>query len=87
MMPDYGCFTIAWTSYGIVMPLIEHVFGIRPDAVNKTIVFEPHLPSGWEDISIDDLPVATTLFRFHVPGPRRGSSSILKRETTGGTSL
>src|SRR5206468_5550203 len=28
MMPDYGCFVIAWTSYGIVVPLIEQVFGI-----------------------------------------------------------
>jgi glycogen debranching enzyme len=64
MMPDYGCFTIAWTSYGIVLPLIEHVFGIRPDAANKTIVFEPHLPTGWEDISIEDLPVGDNLVSF-----------------------
>jgi len=64
MMPDYGCFTIAWTSYGIVLPLIQHVFGIRPDAGNKTIVFEPHLPAGWENISIEDLPVGANLISF-----------------------
>ena len=64
MMPDYGCFTIAWTSYGIVLPLIEHVFGVRPDAANKTIVFEPHLPTGWEDIGIEDLPVGANLVSF-----------------------
>lgn len=64
MMPDYGCFTIAWTSYGVVVPLIEHVFGIRPDAINKTIEFDPHLPAGWEDISIEDLPVGTNLVSF-----------------------
>ena len=64
MMPDYGCFTIAWTSYGIVLPLVEHVFGIRPDAANRTIVFEPRLPTGWEDISIDDLPVGANLVSF-----------------------
>ena len=64
MMPDHGCFTIAWTSYGIVLPLIEHVFGVRPDAANKTIVFEPHLPAGWEDISIEDLPVGANLVSF-----------------------
>ena len=64
MMPDYGCFTIAWTSYGIVVPLIEHVFGVRPDAANKTIVFEPHLPDGWEDISIENLPIGTNLVSF-----------------------
>ena len=59
MMPDYGCFTIAWTSYGIVLPLIQHVFGIQPDAMKKTVVFDPHLPTGWEDIAIEDLPVGT----------------------------
>jgi glycogen debranching enzyme len=64
MMPDKGCFTIAWTSYGIVLPLIEHVFGIQPDAANRTIVFEPRLPTGWENISIEDLPVGTNLISF-----------------------
>jgi hypothetical protein len=64
MMPDYGCFTIAWTSYGIVIPLVEHVFGIQPDAMNKTVVFEPHLPTGWEDISIEDLPIGTNVVSF-----------------------
>jgi len=64
MMPDYGCFTIAWTSYGIVLPLIEHVVGIQPDAANRTIVFEPHLPAGWEEFSIEDLPVGDTLVSF-----------------------
>jgi glycogen debranching enzyme len=64
MMPDKGCFTIAWTSYGIVVPLVEHVFGIQPDAADKTIVFEPHLPTGWEDVSIEDLPVGTNLISF-----------------------
>jgi hypothetical protein len=64
MMPDKGCFTIAWTAYGIVVPLVEHVFGIQPDAANRTIVFEPHLPTGWEDISIEDVPVGTNLISF-----------------------
>jgi glycogen debranching enzyme len=64
IMPDRGCFTIAWTSYGIVLPLIEHVFGVQPDAPNKTIVFEPHLPAGWEDMSIEDLPIGTNLVSF-----------------------
>ena len=64
MMPDRGCFTIAWTSYGIVLPLIEDVFGIRPRAEDKTIVLQPHLPAGWEDISIEDLPVGTNLISF-----------------------
>jgi glycogen debranching enzyme len=72
LMPDKGCFTIAWTSYGIVVPLVEHVFGIQPDAANRTIVFEPHLPTGWEDISIGDLPVGTNLISFSRTRTERG---------------
>ncbi len=64
MMPDYGCFVIAWTMYGIVLPLVQHIFGIQPDAINKVIVFDPHLPTGWEDMSIEDLPVGTNLISF-----------------------
>ncbi|PYO96658.1 MAG: hypothetical protein DMD61_13800, partial [Gemmatimonadetes bacterium] len=72
MMPDYGCFAIAWTSYGIVLPLIQHVFGIQPDAVNKTVVFDPHLPTGWENMSIEDLPVGSNIVSFSRAKTGRG---------------
>jgi glycogen debranching enzyme len=64
MMPDYGCFAIAWTSYGMMVPLIQHVFGVQPDAVNKTVVFAPQVPTGWEDMRIDDLPVGSNKLSF-----------------------
>ena len=72
MMPDAGCFTIAWTSYGVVLPLIEHVFGIQPDAMDKTVVFDPHLPTGWEDMSIEELPIGTNLISFSRARTARG---------------
>ncbi|MGH8187904.1 MAG: hypothetical protein ACREUC_15200, partial [Steroidobacteraceae bacterium] len=89
----YGCFTIAWTSYGIVLPLIEHVFGVRPDAANRTIVFEPHLPRGWEDISLADLPVGTNIISFSrirtaagviydIAARENGWSFVLRGETS-----
>jgi glycogen debranching enzyme len=83
MMPDYGCFVIAWTSYGIVLPLIQHVFGIQPDAVNKTIVFDPHLPTGWEDMSIEDLPVGTNLVSFSRAKTGRGIEYRIEATQTG----
>ena len=46
------------------MPLVQHVFGIRPDAVGKTVSFAPHMPDGWEDMSIEDLPVGTNVMSF-----------------------
>jgi glycogen debranching enzyme len=83
MMPDHGCFTIAWTSYGIVLPLIEHVFGIHPDARNKTIVFEPHLPAGWEGISIEDLPVGNNLVSFSRSRTDRGIQYDIEAKENG----
>lgn len=72
MMPDYGCFTIAWTSYGIVLPLVQQVFGIQPDAIDRTVVFDPHMPTGWQDMSIEDLPVGATTISFSRAKTGRG---------------
>jgi glycogen debranching enzyme len=83
MMPDYGCFTIAWTSYGIVMPLIQHVFGIQPDAMNKTVVFEPHVPAAWENVSIEDLPVGTNLISFARSKTEKGIEYRLEARENG----
>ncbi|HEX7337555.1 MAG TPA: hypothetical protein VF252_10145 [Gemmatimonadales bacterium] len=96
MMPDYGCFVQAWTSYGVVVPLVQHVFGIRPDAPNKTVVFQPHLPTGWEDMSIADLPVGANLISFarartgkrieyRIEGTEPGWRYVLKAEQLPGT--
>jgi glycogen debranching enzyme len=60
MMPDYGCFTQSWTNYGIVLPLISHIFGINPDASQKEIEIAPHIPDSWskDSLSLRALPVA-----------------------------
>jgi glycogen debranching enzyme len=85
MMPDRGCFTIAWTSYGIVLPLIEHVFGIHSDARNKTIVFEPHLPAGWDNISIEELPVGTNVVSFSRTRTAEGVTYDVEAKESGWT--
>jgi len=83
MMPDYGCFTIAWTSYGIVVPLILHVFGIEPDAPNQTVILDPKLPSDWEDISIEDLPIGNNLISFSRARTGRGVEYTVAARDTG----
>ncbi|MDR1371042.1 MAG: amylo-alpha-1,6-glucosidase, partial [Dysgonamonadaceae bacterium] len=54
-MFHYGCPVQAWTIYGVATPIITHIFGVSPDAYRKQVVFEPHLPSGWKDISLSNL--------------------------------
>ena len=85
MMPDYGCFVIAWTSYGIDLPLIQHVFGIQPDAVNKTVVFDPHLPTGWENMSIEDLRVGSNMVSFSRAKTSRGIEYRFEAKESGWT--
>ena len=72
MMPDGGCFTIAWTSYGIVVPLVEHVFGVEPDAVRRSVRFAPHMPEGWDHMSLEDLPVGSNMVSVAAARTARG---------------
>jgi hypothetical protein len=83
MMPDYGCFTQAWTSYGIVLPLIQHVFGVEPDALHKTVVFDPHVPTGWEEMAIENLPIGTNTISFSRTKTAKGIEYGLEAKDNG----
>ncbi len=66
MMPDYGCPVQAWTIYGLAVPLVTYVLGINPDAYNRSVLITPHLPTGWNDGAIYDLPVGTNTISFAI---------------------
>ena len=85
MMPDYGCFAISWTSYGVVVPLIQYVFGIRPDAAHKTVVFEPQVPTGWESMRIDELPVGRNTLSFSRRKTSEGVEYLVEAKEDGWT--
>ncbi|HKU62338.1 MAG TPA: hypothetical protein VJQ44_14025 [Gemmatimonadales bacterium] len=85
MMPDYGCFAISWTSYGIMVPLIGYVFGVRPDAVHRTVVLDPQAPAGWGQMSIEDLPVGRTTVSFSRRKTDEGVEYLVSAGETGWT--
>jgi hypothetical protein len=87
MMPDYGCFVQAWTSYGVVVPLVGHIFGIRPDAGRKTVVFDPQAPTGWATMGIEDLPVGSTTISFSQARTSRGVEYRIEGGESGWTFL
>jgi hypothetical protein len=74
MMPDFGCPAQAWTIYGLATPLITHVLGINPDAYNRSIVITPHLPTGWDDAAMYDLPVGNNIISFTI---KKGRSNTI----------
>lgn len=55
--PDYGCIVQAWTAYSAVVPVVRHFFGIRPDAAKGEILLQPQIPEGWENASLENVPV------------------------------
>lgn len=57
MSPDYGCFTQAWTTYSVMLPIIRFFFGICPSAVEKKIYLNPCMPSEWTKASLGDVKV------------------------------
>jgi len=73
MMPDYGCFTQAWTNYGIVLPIISHIFGIDPDAALKKIEIAPNIPDKWkkDNLSITALRVGDNEISISYEGGRK----------------
>jgi glycogen debranching enzyme len=73
MMPDYGCPVQAWTIYGLATPLVTHILGIHPDAYNKSIIISPHLPTGWDNAAMYDLPVGNDTISLAIK--RNGSNT------------
>lgn len=57
MSPDYGCFTQAWTAYGVCTPVVRYFFGIWPDPVKNEIHVHPNLPEKWEHASLEHVRV------------------------------
>lgn len=66
VMPDYGTPAQAWTIYAIAVPLITHIYGVKPDAYNKKVTFAPHLPTSWDKISISNLKVGSNNIEFKI---------------------
>lgn len=76
MMPDYGCPVQAWTIYGVVTPLITHMFGVTPEAGSKKVVFAPHWPQGWNRMALYDLPVGKNVFSMEYR--KEGKKTVYK---------
>jgi len=55
--PDFGMVTQAWNIYGVAVPIIQHFFGIQPQAHDKTIYVSPTMPTSWKEAAIERVQV------------------------------
>ena len=56
--PDYGMITQAWNIYAFAIPIVQQFFGIQPNAPEKKVVFQPQMPSAWDNASLENVVVA-----------------------------
>jgi hypothetical protein len=64
--PDFGMMVQAWNGYGVDVPIINHFFGIKPKAYEKSIFISPCMPSDWKHASIDNVKVGNNSFSLAI---------------------
>ena len=62
--PDYGMIAQAWNIYAVAVPLVNHFFGIDPQAYDEHITIRPRMPTGWDDAELENLPVGDNVITF-----------------------
>jgi len=76
--PDYGMVAQAWNLYSYGVPIVQQFFGIQPNAVEKTIVVQPQMPSTWDKASLENVSVGDNEISIHYE--KEGQSLTLKIE-------
>lgn len=70
---------------GMIWPVFECLFGIRPDAGRKTIAWHPHTPIGWEGWKMENLCIGGASFDVASErvSPSHARYTIRTQETAG----
>ncbi|MBO0790216.1 MAG: hypothetical protein J2P36_04625, partial [Ktedonobacteraceae bacterium] len=78
ILPDGGCFIQAWSSYGIIWPVIHFFLGFRPDAAQRRVRFIPHLPVAWQHARLQDVRVGFASLNLYVNRMEQGLQIVLE---------
>ena len=76
--PDGGCFIQAWSSYGIIWPVVHYFLGFRPDVAGRSIRFIPYLPSTWRTARLQDVRVGSASMNLQVVAADQETRVILE---------
>lgn len=64
MSPDYGCFVQAWTVYGLLNPIVCHLFGVVPAAHERSCLLSPQMPPDWGRAALSQLRIGDNVLDF-----------------------
>ncbi len=75
--PQEGVPHQGFSTTGVVLPFVRGLLGLEADALGKKIRFEPKLPAGLSEISVDNLRVGDRVFsiRYARGAPEAGPSA------------
>ena len=51
-----------WSSAMVLSPAMKGLFGVEPDAPNRTVIVHPHLPPTWDHASLSNLHLGNDTF-------------------------
>jgi len=67
----------AWSHAMTVLPAVEGMLGIRPDALQGRLKIYPHLPGGWTETTVQPVRVGAESFRVAIfRGPESSGFTI-----------
>ena len=61
---ESGALLSSRSAAGFVWPMTESLFGVKPDAVGKTIAFAPHTPIGWDGWKVENMTIGHAKLTF-----------------------
>lgn len=64
MLPDYGCFSQAWTVYAVAVPTVECFAGFMPSAHQNKLTICPNIPTALTEFSINNVKIADSIINF-----------------------
>ena len=61
---ENGVMLSARSAAGFIWPMTESLFGVKPDAMSKTISFMPHTPIGWDGWKVENMTIGGAKLTF-----------------------
>jgi hypothetical protein len=69
----------AWSHALTILPVLEGMLGIRPDAMNGVLRMRPQLPGGWRELTVQRVHVGEDAFNITIRREEETSAFIIER--------
>lgn len=74
--PDFGMIAQGWNIYAVAVPIVDHFFGIKPQAFHKKITISPQMPAAWNEAKLDQVKIGDN--EISISFERNGTQELYK---------